>query len=182
MSPAAQRARAHGFTLIEVLIALLVVSLGIGALLTTLSSAASNLSELRDRSFAEWVALNRISEVRLGRQRPEVGTTDGETEFAGSRWRWRQVVSDPEMAGMLRLDVSVARAQSGAAQADQAEQFESLVTAFGFIGTAVAPASGIDPDWSLDAARAPGGPGGPGGPGDGGGPRPPAEPGSGTEP
>lgn len=175
-SPDAQR----GFTLIEVLIALLVVGLGVGALLSTLSSSASTLADMRDRSFAEWVALNRISEVRLARQRPEVGTTEGETEFAGSRWRWQQVVSDPQMAGMLRVDVSVGHPDSGA----ESEQFQSLITAFGFLGTAVAPASGIDPDWSLQAARGSGGPGGPGeggGPPGGGGP-PPAEQSPGEQP
>ena len=57
----------RGFTLIEVIIALFVVALGIGALLTTLVSSADSLGRLRDKSMAEWIALNRISEVRLSR-------------------------------------------------------------------------------------------------------------------
>lgn len=155
---------ARGFTLIEVLIALLVVALGIGSLLTTLASSADNVGHLRDKSFAEWVALNRISEVRLAIARPGPGTSTGETEYAGVKWRWRQVVADQGMAGMLRIDVSVARADSTSAEAaakssaasdpasPAANNFNSLTTAYGFLGTAVAPASGIDPDWSVAAA------------------------------
>jgi general secretion pathway protein I len=172
----------RGFTLIEVLIALVVVALGIGALLSTLTASAGSVADMRDRSFAEWVALNRISEVRLQRQRPEVGTTDGEAEFGGSRWQWRQEVSDPEMAGMLRVDVSVGPLPAGG---EPAQEFRPIVTAFGFLGTAIAPASGIDPDWSLESARAPGPPGDGGGDGERpprggggppGGPPAPAEP------
>ena len=160
---------ARGFTLIEVIIALFVVALGIGALLTTLASSADSLGRLRDKSMAEWIALNRISEVRLTGRKPSTEATSGTVEYGGRSWAWLQTVSDPGIAGMLRIDVQVAPAESGkapaviATNAEQARRdFGGIATAYGFFGTAVAQASGIDPDWSVAAAGPPAGP--PGGP------------------
>ena len=55
------RARARGFTLIEVLVALVIVAIGMAAVLGALSSSANTLSFLRDKTFAQWVALNQIA-------------------------------------------------------------------------------------------------------------------------
>jgi general secretion pathway protein I len=136
----------HGqraFTLIEVVVALFIVALGIGALLSTLTSAAGNLEHLRDKSFAQWVALNHVTEVRLGIAAANDGGSSGEVQYAGTRWYWRQEVTDPGIAGMRRIDVTVSRS----ADAEAA----SLATATGFVGLAVGKASGIDPDWSLES-------------------------------
>jgi general secretion pathway protein I len=148
---------ARGFTLIEVVVALFVIAIGIGALLTTLASSADSVGHLRDKSFAEWIALNRISELRLAAVRPGVGTAQGETEYAGLKWRWRQQISDQGVAGIWRIDVSVGRANTGAAESDK-DEVQFLTTAYGFLGTAAATPSGIDPDWSLAAAPGSGGP------------------------
>jgi general secretion pathway protein I len=174
----------RGFTLIEVLIALLVIALGVGALLATLTSSADTVARLREKSLAEWVALNRISEVRLSNSRPGVGVTTGTLDkFADGTWTWRQSVTDPGIAGILRVEVQVARrGPSGAGATETVEsapskssatetdnKFPALATAYGFVGTAVAPASGVDPDWSVAAAGGGGGPGTGGTPGTGGG-------------
>ena len=163
--------RSTGFTLIEVLIALLVIALGVGALLGTLTSSADTVAQLRDKSVAEWLALNRISEVRLSSARPGVGVSTGTVDnYAGGRWSWQQTVTDPGMAGILRVEVKVAPLTAAASVASSSTQpgnatqasssFPALATAYGFIGTAVAPPTGVDPDWSLAAAAAGGGAGG----------------------
>ncbi|HEV7633671.1 MAG TPA: type II secretion system minor pseudopilin GspI [Steroidobacteraceae bacterium] len=139
------RPRTAGFTLIEVLVALVIVAFGMGALLATLSSAADTAGSLRDKSFAQWIAMNRITEIRLRGDRPAVAKTSGDVEFAGQKWRWYQEVLDPGIAGMLRIDVSVARA--GPATAKN-ETPPALALATGFVGTAVVSGTGNDPDWS----------------------------------
>jgi general secretion pathway protein I len=100
-------ARAAGFTLMEVLVALAIVAFGMAAVLTTMTSAADSTYYLRDRSFAEWVALNRIASVRLTPQLPKPGKTTGEVEFANQRWHWQQEVLPLPTPGMWRIDVSV---------------------------------------------------------------------------
>jgi len=99
--------RSAGFTLIEVLVALAIVTFGMAALLGALSSSADSVAYLRDKTLAEWVALNRIEEVRLALRRPTKGESEGEAEMAGRRWRWRQEVNETEIKGMMRIDVSV---------------------------------------------------------------------------
>jgi general secretion pathway protein I len=176
-------ARRRGFTLIEVMIAMFVIALGVGALLTTLTSSADAAAHLREKSLAEWIALNRVSEVRLANARPAAGTTSGTIDYAGRTWRWQQTVNDPGIAGILRLDVLVAPQSTGEqlrldvlvapqstgeqteSTAEAKSAFPALGRAIGFFGTSVAPGSGNIPDWSLAAAPAAGGPGGPGAPG-----------------
>jgi general secretion pathway protein I len=154
MSAARCRPRLRGFTLIEVVVALFVIAIGIGALMTTLASSADSVGHLREKSFAEWVALNRLSELRLQGTPAAAGIVMGSTEYAGSNWRWRQEISDQGIAGILRIDIAVAAATAGApAAATSAEAaFPALATAYGFVGRSVAPPNGIDPDWSLAAA------------------------------
>ncbi len=146
---------ALGFTLVEVMVALVIVALGVGALLTTLTSAADNAVYFRDKSFAQWIALNRLSETRLQVSKPAVGETDGEVEFANQRWRWQQTVSDQGMAGILRIEVRVFRLD------ETASAGAALTSAYGFTGQALGRASGIDPDWSSSGFAGPNQPGGP---------------------
>lgn len=153
--------RNAGFTLIEVLVALVIVAFGVGALLTTLTSSADNLSYMRDRSFAQWIAQNRLTELRLARVRPAVGRSHGELEYAGARWRWDQEVIDPGIAGMMRVDVGVVRLETDAVQGDEAPP--ALARVYGFLGEALAPANPREPEWSTQGL-----PTGPGGPSPGG--------------
>lgn len=151
----------HGFTLIEVMVAMMVIALGIGALLSTLTNSANLVNQLRDRSFAEWIAFNQISDARLSSTPPSVGTTSGEVDYAGTRWLWRQEVVDPGAAGMLRINVSVAHAGPKAAKAaESGENFPVVSSAYGFFGTEVGThTGGMDPTWSQQAPpRNPGSP------------------------
>ena len=50
----------RGFTLIEVLVALAIVTIGMAAVLEALTSSARATLYLRRKSFAEWVAINQI--------------------------------------------------------------------------------------------------------------------------
>jgi general secretion pathway protein I len=167
-----RRHATRGFTLVEVLVALVVVALGMGALLTTISSSANAIARLRDKSFAQWIALNQISLLRLSGQRPAEGVTSGEVDYAGGKWRWQRQVTDQGVAGILRVEVRVApqavQTTKSTDSGSEVETFPATGVAFAFIGSAVMRASGIDPDWSLEAAASRTGGLGAGGPGAGG--------------
>jgi len=95
----------RGFTLLEVLIALAIVALSVGALLGTVTSSASNLSFLKDKTLAEWVALNRLTEIRTAKLMPATGKRTGNAAMGGMRWQWEEEVSELPIKGMFRIDV-----------------------------------------------------------------------------
>ena len=98
--------RSRGFTLIEVLIALTIVALSAGALLGAVTSSASNVIYLKEKTLAEWVALNRLTEVRIAVDMPAEGRRKGNTTMAGMRWEWEEEVTElPVVEGLFRVDV-----------------------------------------------------------------------------
>jgi general secretion pathway protein I len=136
----------RGFTLIEVLVALVIVALGMSALLGTLGSAADTATYLRDKSFAQWIGFNQLATLRLSGNVPSAGTTDGELDYAGRHWRWRQVLTDMGFPGMFRIDVMVEPADT-----TSVDEKNWMATVTGAIGDAVAPAQlqSLYPDPSL---------------------------------
>jgi general secretion pathway protein I len=98
-------ASTRGFTLLEVLIALAIVAMSVGALLGTVTSSASNVIYLKDKTLAEWVALNRLTELRIDRSMPDVGKRKGNTVLGGMRWEWEEEVTELPVEGLLRIEV-----------------------------------------------------------------------------
>ncbi|MDB6108083.1 MAG: hypothetical protein JWO52_8082 [Gammaproteobacteria bacterium] len=105
-----RRFRAGGFTLIEVLVALVIVAVGMSVLMGTLTSSAKTVAYMQDKTFAEWVALNQIASVRIALQKgqiPPTGNTTGDIDLANRTWHWRQEVIDSQVPGIRRIDVKV---------------------------------------------------------------------------
>ena len=142
----------RGFTLIEVLVALVIVALGMSALLETLGSAADTATWLRDKTFAEWIAFNQLTTLRLSGTLPTDGTTDGELDYAGRHWRWRQVITDLGFPGLFRIDVKVEPAETATV-----DDTAWMATVTGAEGDAVAPAQlqSLYPDPTLPGSSAP---------------------------
>lgn len=104
--------RQSGFTLIEALVALVIVALGMMAVNTQVGRSAFTAAYMRDKTFASWMASNKITEMSLARQWPETGTSGGEVEFAGRRWRWNAEVSNTQVPNLRRVDVTIAPAEA----------------------------------------------------------------------
>jgi general secretion pathway protein I len=149
--------RRRGFTLIEVLVALAIVTVGMAAVLGTLTSSADTVSYLRDKTFANWVALNQIALVRISGQLPAPGKSDGDTDFAGRKWHWHQEVTTTQVPGIVRMDVSVRPADAASTDSDRGW----YATVSGISGDAVGLPRGDLPDWGAQnltpASNAPGG-------------------------
>ncbi len=147
----------RGFTLIEVLVALVIVAFGMAALMSALSSSANTVSYMRDKTFAEWVALNQIATFRLQLtqgQTPQKGHTDGDIDFAGRSWHWRQDVLATAIQGLMRLDVKVRPKEAKGGEDDG-----WYVTVSGLTGDALAgPGTLVGALW--DTAPANNSPGG----------------------
>lgn len=65
--------RQRGFTLLEVLVALVIVGTALGASLRAVGSLTANSSSLRTAMMATWSAENRLVDVRLRQEFPEIG-------------------------------------------------------------------------------------------------------------
>lgn len=78
----------QGFTLIEVLVALAIIAIALGALLSTSGSQANSAAYLKQKTIAHWVAMNEIAELQIEKRYPDLGTASGSTEMAGVEWFW----------------------------------------------------------------------------------------------
>jgi general secretion pathway protein I len=107
--------RVHGgFTLLEVLVALAVLALALGAAIQAVGDYTANQAYLRDRTFALWVARNQLATVQLSGRWPSVGQQKGDAELplggidsAGREWRWVMQVVQTAEADLRRLDIDV---------------------------------------------------------------------------
>lgn len=116
----------RGFTLVEVLVALAVIAVVLGAVIQTTAIQSDNLGHLRNRSLAQWVAANRIHELRAVGQLPPVGRNQGRERMGHHTWEWITEVSETPTSGIRRIDVEV-RAHA----ADDTP----VITLTGFLGT-----------------------------------------------
>jgi general secretion pathway protein I len=62
-----------GFTLLEVLVALVIVGTALGASLRAVGSLTQNSGDLRAAMMASWSAENRLSQIRLAHEWPAFG-------------------------------------------------------------------------------------------------------------
>jgi general secretion pathway protein I len=109
--------KARGFTLLEVLVALVVLALSLTALVRLSGLEARALADLRERTLAHWVAANVLEETRLAEAWPGTGTRSGSARMGGREWRWSLLVQETDEPAIRRLDVSVRLAEGEGAGA-----------------------------------------------------------------
>jgi len=118
------RNRSPGFTLIEVMVALAIAALGLAAVTASVSQMIGAATAMQQRSYASWIAQNKIAEMRLANVVPDVSSSSGEVDYANREWAWRATVSETGIENLFRLDVAVSIAGSD----------DVIRTVSGFIG------------------------------------------------
>lgn len=104
--------RSRGFTLLEVLVALVIVGLGMIAVFEQLNQMLTTTARLRDKTFATWIAEDRITELQVNGQYPDVGERRDELEMARAEWTYTIKVSQIPGREMRRVDVTVSYADT----------------------------------------------------------------------
>jgi general secretion pathway protein I len=123
------RSRHRAFTLVEVMVALAIIALSLTAVAAKMGRMIDTSNAMRERTYASWIAQNKITELRLANVLPEVSATSGEVEYANTTWRWRAVISESGIENLFRVDVAVSY-----------ENGDDVVrTVTGFIGEPVIP-------------------------------------------
>jgi general secretion pathway protein I len=137
----------EGFTLVEVLVALVVVAIGLAALMVAVAGTARTSGYLRDKTLAQWIALNRIAEVRLtvNKLAQSSSSTNGDTgelQFASRTWHYDTRYYDTQFQGTKRI---VVRVWAG----DAKTKGNPLAEAMGFYGTGLSlPGNSNATDWT----------------------------------
>lgn len=117
-------ARRKGFTLVEVLVALAIISIALMSALRAAGQGTNNAGELRSRLLAGWVAENRLAEHRARADWLPLGIQRGTAREGGLDFSWREdVIATPNTA-FRRVDVQVFAT---------AEELHSLAHLTGFI-------------------------------------------------
>ena len=145
------RLRNRGFTLVEVLVALMIVAIGLAALMTAVSSTARTSGYLRDKTLAQWIALNRLTEVRLTANKLGQSTDTGELEFANRTWHYDTRYFDTSITDMKRVVVRVWLGKADTKSNPVAESYS-------FMGAAVATPGSSNVDWTAGTTAAPAAP------------------------
>jgi general secretion pathway protein I len=153
------RRSSGGFTLVEVLVALVVVALGLSALMVAVQGAARTSGYLRDKTLGQWIALNRIAEVRLtvnkggqagqAAQSGQSGQSNdtGQLDFANRTWHYDTRYFDTTYPSMKRV---VVRVWAG----DAKTKSNPIAESTSFLGTSLSQPGVSNVDWTVGSTAA----------------------------
>lgn len=102
----------RGFTLVEVLVALAVLSLAVVALINAQSASLATISALDDQLYAEIVAENEMVRAVITPTPLPLGFATGSVEIADRSYDWQRGVFDGGLPGLQRLELTVRRTGS----------------------------------------------------------------------
>jgi general secretion pathway protein I len=109
----------RGFTLVEVIVALVVVAVALPALLIALGRQVDGTAYLRDKSIAHWVAANKLAENRIELARTDllyIGERNGVVQMADRDWFWWSRSEPTPVEDFYRLEVLVDDSEDGREQ------------------------------------------------------------------
>jgi len=120
----------QGFTLLEVMVALAIIAIALGATVRVVGNATSNASYLVDKSFAQWIALNEIAKAKIDRNWASKGEKSGTATMLEREWYWKSNTKITADKDMQRIEVSVFKNEN-----DEA----ALITVVGFMAKPFQP-------------------------------------------
>ncbi|MEH6354993.1 MAG: type II secretion system minor pseudopilin GspI [Marinobacter sp.] len=121
--------RSRGFTLIEVLVALLIFGLIATAAAEVGSQYIASYERVRDKTLAAWLAENKINEIRLQSRLPATSDTASDQEFGPYRWQVTTRITATADASIQRVEVSVGRYRDESSDPDTVHSLAAFVGA-----------------------------------------------------
>ncbi|MFO8005310.1 type II secretion system minor pseudopilin GspI [Thioalkalivibrio sp.] len=97
------RRTSRGFTLLEVLVALVVLAVALGALIKAGSEHARNTAYLQERALAGWVAGNLVADYEAGLRRIDTGSERVTSRLADREWEAQIDITNTVIEAPLQL-------------------------------------------------------------------------------
>ncbi|MCW8931065.1 MAG: type II secretion system minor pseudopilin GspI [Gammaproteobacteria bacterium] len=101
-----------GFTLIEIIIALMVISVALGAVIATTSNSIKHGAHIKDKTIALWVAQNAIADISIRKDWLSTGMKTQDVTMSGRQWFIKNNVTQTPDKNMRKMDVSIYTDQS----------------------------------------------------------------------
>lgn len=99
--------RSTGFTLIEVMVALTIIAISLGALLSSSGTQASSATYLKQKTLAHWVATNELTQIQITKELPDIGDKKGSTKMADFEWFWIRTTKKTEQSNTRQITYKV---------------------------------------------------------------------------
>lgn len=96
----------RGFTLVEILVALAVVSISLVGLIKAQAQQTQNLTYFEQKTFADLIAANIATDLRLNESAP-LGDRNGTETLAKRQWHWRVITRNTPNASIAQAVISV---------------------------------------------------------------------------
>jgi len=96
-----------GFTLLEILVALLILGVALTATFRALGATTASTNSLQARQMGDWVATNRLAELRIASAFPDIGQGEGVAVQGERHFRWHEEIRETPNPLFRRVDVTV---------------------------------------------------------------------------
>jgi general secretion pathway protein I len=96
-----------GFTLVEILVALTILAITMGAYLTQLDQQITQSQKLKNRTMAHWVAQNHLAQMRIEARWPNTGSLSINMQQGQQTWHVQQLISYTPNATIRRVELKV---------------------------------------------------------------------------
>lgn len=97
-----------GFTLLEMMVALAIFSLAAVALVRLQGATVRNASAVEAQAMAQIVANNLAVEAMTDAEPLSIGSSNGDEQNGGRKWRWRRTIAKTADPAIVRIDIAVA--------------------------------------------------------------------------
>jgi general secretion pathway protein I len=102
-----QASNCRGFTLLEVIVALGIVTVGVLAIARAVTGYVDTTTVLKQRMVANWVAANRLESLRILKTTAVPGSTHGSEEMADRVWYFRETTTATADPSLFRIEITV---------------------------------------------------------------------------
>lgn len=110
------------FTLLEIMVALAIIAIAMGAILENTTASTRNAQYLQDKTVAGWIALNEINLMRAKREWDGRTSKQGRVEMAQREWVWKMKISKTPNTHVRKLEIEVF------AENDQEQSFANMMS------------------------------------------------------